>query len=108
MGDNSRISNQKAPKPVGLYPHARKVGNLLFLSGVGPRKAGSDDSDSEVPGLQLDKNGNLKTVHSFIEDRNGYLWMSTNNGLYKINIDEINNFLNYVEQRLKLKTLSNF
>jgi 2-aminomuconate deaminase len=59
MGDNSRISTQKAPKPVGLYPHARKVGNLLFLSGVGPRKAGSDDSDSEVPGLQLDKNGNF-------------------------------------------------
>jgi 2-aminomuconate deaminase len=41
-----------------LYPHARKVGNLLFLSGVGPRVAGSDNSDSAVPGLALDKNGN--------------------------------------------------
>lgn len=55
---NEKISTSKAPKPVGLYPHARKVGNLLFLSGVGPRIAGSDDIDSQVPGLKLDKNGN--------------------------------------------------
>jgi len=59
MSDNSRISTSKAPKPVGLYPHARRVGNLLFLSGVGPRTAGSDATDSEVPGLKLDKNGNF-------------------------------------------------
>lgn len=54
----SKISTSNAPKPVGLYPHARKVGNLLFLSGVGPRVAGSDDIDSAVPGLKRDKNGN--------------------------------------------------
>ena len=59
MSDNSRISTTKAPKPVGSYPHARKVGDLLFLSGVGPRTAGSDDIDSVVPGLKLDKNGNF-------------------------------------------------
>ena len=59
MSDNTRISTNKAPKPVGLYPHARRVGDLLFLSGVGPRVAGSDDIDSAVPGLQLDKNGNF-------------------------------------------------
>lgn len=57
--DPSKISTNKAPKPVGAYPHARKVGNLLFLSGVGPRTAGSDANDSGVPGLQLDKNGNF-------------------------------------------------
>lgn len=56
---NSKISTNKAPKPVGLYPHARKVGHLLFLSGVGPRTAGSDETDSNVPGLELDKNGNF-------------------------------------------------
>ncbi|MGB0176939.1 MAG: RidA family protein [Owenweeksia sp.] len=50
----------KAPKPVGLYPLARKAGNLLFLSGVGPRIAGSDAHDSGVPGLELDHNGNFK------------------------------------------------
>ena len=49
----------KAPKPVGLYPLARKAGNLLFLSGVGPRIAGSDANDSGVPGLSLDHNGNF-------------------------------------------------
>ncbi|OFZ66241.1 MAG: 2-aminomuconate deaminase [Bacteroidetes bacterium RIFCSPHIGHO2_02_FULL_44_7] len=59
MSDGSRISTDKAPKPVGLYPHARRVGDLLFLSGVGPRVAGSDATDSEVPGLELDKNGNF-------------------------------------------------
>ncbi|MDG1147173.1 MAG: Rid family hydrolase [Crocinitomicaceae bacterium] len=59
MSNKNRISTTKAPKPVGLYPHARKVGDLLFLSGVGPRVAGSDDIDSVVPGLKLDKNGNF-------------------------------------------------
>ena len=57
---SEKISTSKAPKPVGLYPHARKVGNLLFLSGVGPRVAGSNANDSEVPGLELDHNGNFK------------------------------------------------
>lgn len=55
----SKINASDAPKPVGLYPHARKVGNLLFLSGVGPRTAGSDANDSGVPGLKLDHNGNF-------------------------------------------------
>ena len=54
-----KINTKKAPKPVGAYPHARRVGNLLFLSGVGPRTAGSDSNDSAVPGLQLDHNGNF-------------------------------------------------
>lgn len=53
------FSTNKAPKPVGMYPHARKAGNLLFLSGVGPRIAGSGQSDSEVPGLKRDHNGNF-------------------------------------------------
>lgn len=58
MSEGKRISSDKAPKPLGLYPHARKVGSLLFLSGVGPRVAGSDASDSKIPGLQLDASGN--------------------------------------------------
>lgn len=56
---SSIISSNEAPKAVGAYPHARRVGNLLFLSGVGPRIAGSDANDSGVPGLTLDKNGNF-------------------------------------------------
>jgi 2-aminomuconate deaminase len=53
------IHSDNAPKPVGSYPHARRVGNLLFLSGVGPRIPKSDANDSGVPGLNLDHNGNF-------------------------------------------------
>lgn len=56
---STKFSSENAPKPVGLYPHSRKVGNLLFLSGVGPRVAKSDANDSSVPGLKLDHNGNF-------------------------------------------------
>ena len=38
--NGKKFNSERAPQAVGLYPHARKVGNLLFLSGVGPRKAG--------------------------------------------------------------------
>ena len=52
---NDPISSDLAPEPVGPYPHARRVGNLLFLSGVGPRKKGSKD----IPGVTLDSSGNI-------------------------------------------------
>lgn len=52
---SSIISTSKAPVPVGAYPHARRVGNLLFLSGIGPRTPDTN----EIPGLVLDKNGNF-------------------------------------------------
>lgn len=51
----SSLNSDKAPEPVGAYPHARKVGNLFFLSGVGPRKRGS----KEIPGVTLDDKGNI-------------------------------------------------
>ncbi len=47
------IESDKAPEPVGLYPHARRVGNLLFLSGVGPRERGT----KQIPGVVLDESG---------------------------------------------------
>lgn len=49
------INSSKAPEPVGLYPHARRVGNLLFLSGVGPRTRGTNI----IPGVELDDNGEI-------------------------------------------------
>jgi len=55
MTTSTAHSSNTAPEPVGLYPHARKVGNLLFLSGVGPRKKGS----KEIPGVTLDAAGNI-------------------------------------------------
>jgi 2-aminomuconate deaminase len=50
-----KIESSKAPEPVGLYPHARKVGNLLFLSGVGPRERGT----KKIPGVELNENGQI-------------------------------------------------
>ncbi|MCX6147411.1 MAG: Rid family hydrolase [Candidatus Kapabacteria bacterium] len=49
------INSDMAPEPVGLYPHARRVGNLLFLSGVGPREKGNN----KIPGVEIDSNGNI-------------------------------------------------
>jgi 2-aminomuconate deaminase len=46
--------SEKLPIPMGLYPITRKVGNLVFVSGMGPREAGTDN----IPGLKLDKHGN--------------------------------------------------
>ena len=51
---NEKLKTDKAPEPVGNYPHARKVGNLLFLSGVGPRKPGT----KVIPGVMVDGQGN--------------------------------------------------
>ena len=55
MTEQQRIDSGKAPEPVGLYPHARRVGNLLFLSGVGPREKGS----KKIPGVEQDASGNI-------------------------------------------------
>jgi 2-aminophenol/2-amino-5-chlorophenol 1,6-dioxygenase subunit alpha len=49
------IRTDKAPKPVGPYPHARRVGDMLFLSGIGPRTPGTGD----IPGLEKDAEGNI-------------------------------------------------
>ena len=47
--------SDRAPEPVGAYPHAKRAGNLLFLSGVGPRSRGT----KEIPGVTLDGDGNI-------------------------------------------------
>ena len=49
------MHSDRAPKPVGSYPHARRVGNLMFLSGVGSREPGTDN----IPGAQLDESGHV-------------------------------------------------
>lgn len=53
----SAIDSKLAPEPVGAYPHARRVGNLLFLSGVGPRERGK----KEIPGVVLNSDGTIKS-----------------------------------------------
>ncbi len=74
---SEKFDSHKAPEPVGAYPHARKVGNLLFLSGVGPRERGT----KVIPGVELDENGEIlsydiekqchsvfKNVRAIVED----------------------------------------
>lgn len=52
---DAAVHSQRAPEPVGAYPHARRVGNLLFLSGIGPRERGS----KAIPGVTLDDRGKV-------------------------------------------------
>jgi 2-aminomuconate deaminase len=49
------VESSRAPEPVGAFPHGKRVGNLLFLSGIGPRKRGS----KEIPGVTIDPVGNV-------------------------------------------------
>ncbi len=64
------IHSSKAAEPVGLYPHAKRVGNLLFLSGIGPRERGSKN----IPGVILDEQKNVvyydieKQIHSVFQN----------------------------------------
>ncbi len=69
------INSKTAPQPVGPYPHAKRVGSFLFLSGIGPRKRNS----KEIPGVTLDKDGNITgydieiQCHSLFENINQVL-----------------------------------
>ncbi|MEO5501301.1 MAG: Rid family hydrolase [Ginsengibacter sp.] len=47
------IITNRAARPLGAYPHARKAGNFLFLSGIGSRRV----EDNQIPGLEVDENG---------------------------------------------------
>jgi len=64
------FESTRAPEPVGAFPHAKRVGHLLFLSGIGPRKRGS----KEIPGVTLDSAGNIisydieKQCHAVFEN----------------------------------------
>jgi 2-aminomuconate deaminase len=77
MSKGPITDSARAPEPVGPYPHARRVGNLLFLSGVGPRTRGT----KEIPGVTLDADGRVTAydieaqcrscfdnVHTVLED----------------------------------------
>lgn len=64
------FDSPRAPEPVGLYPHARRVGDLLFLSGVGPRERGT----KKIPGVELNDTGEIisydieKQCHSVFQN----------------------------------------
>ena len=62
---SKKIESSNAPEPVGLYPHARQHGNLLFLSGVGPRERGI----KKIPGVELDESGNITSYDIEVQCR---------------------------------------
>jgi 2-aminomuconate deaminase len=55
VSPDSILTSKRAPEAVGLYPHARRVGDLLFLSGVGPREKGT----TKIPGVELNDAGEI-------------------------------------------------
>ena len=61
----SEIRSSRAPEPAGAFPHARRVGGFLFLSGMGPRKRGS----KEIPGVTLDGHGNVAAYDIEVQTR---------------------------------------
>ena len=63
---SEQINSSRAPEPVGPYPHARRAGNLLFLSGVGPRVRGS----KEIPGVVLRADGSIASYDIELQCRN--------------------------------------
>lgn len=62
---SQEFNSQKAPEPVGRYPHARQVGNLVFLSGVGPRERGT----KKIPGVELNADGSIQSYDIEIQCR---------------------------------------
>jgi 2-aminomuconate deaminase len=62
---SKELSSSRAPEPVGAYPHARRSGSLLFLSGIGPRKRGS----KEIPGVTLNPDGTIASYDIEVQCR---------------------------------------
>ena len=65
MTDQNVYDSEGAPKPVGAYPHARSVGNLLFLSGIGPRQRGTH---SIPDGIEAQCRAVFDNVRHVLED----------------------------------------
>ena len=63
-GDGA-VDSPRAPRPVGPYPHARRFGNLLFLSGIGPRHR---DTDAAPDGIEAQTRSCIENVKTILED----------------------------------------
>src|SRR3954465_237982 len=67
---SDKLYSKRAPEPVGPYPHARRVGDFIFVSGMGPRRPGTKD----IPGVNLDAMGRVQShdittqTHSVIQN----------------------------------------
>jgi 2-aminomuconate deaminase len=65
MSDRRDVESQRAPEPVGAFPHAKRVGDFLFLSGIGPRTRGS----KTIPGVTLDAAGEIVAYDVEVQTR---------------------------------------
>lgn len=63
--DTNLYNSPRAPEAVGQYPHARKAGDFLFLSGVGPRQKGQ----TQIPGVVLDEHKNIISYDMEVQTR---------------------------------------
>ena len=69
MSEGNIVSN-RAPEPVGAFPHAKRVGELLFLSGIGPRTRGTN----QIPGgIEMQCRAVFENVRTVLEDA-GSAW----------------------------------
>lgn len=94
------LNSSKAPEPVGLYPHARRVGNLLFLSGVGPREKGT----KKIPGVELDDQGNIASYDIETQCRSVFQnvkWILEDAGSSWDNIVDVTVFLTNMKDDFK-------
>lgn len=90
----------KAPEPVGLYPHARRVGNMLYLSGVGPREKGT----KKIPGVELDEEGNIVSYDIEIQCRSVFQnvrWILEDAGSKWENIIDVTVYLTNMKDDFK-------
>ena len=98
---SKKIESSKAPEPVGLYPHARQHGNLLFLSGVGPRERGT----KKIPGVELDETGNITSYDIEVQCRSVFNNVRTiveESGSSWDNIIDVTVFLTNMEDDFKI------
>ena len=98
---NKKIESSKAPELVGLYPHARQHGNLLFLSGVGPRDRGT----KKIPGVELDEKGNITSYDIEVQCRSVFNNVRTiveESGSSWDNIIDVTVFLTNMEDDFKI------
>lgn len=89
MTEQNIYDSEGAPKPVGAYPHARSVGNFLFLSGIGPRQRGSD---SIPDGIEAQCRAVFDNVRHVLEDA-GSKWE---------NLVDVTVFLTNIERDFKI------
>lgn len=95
------LNSHKAPEPVGLYPHARRIGNLLFLSGVGPRSRGT----KEIPGVTLDHEGNIAAYDIEAQCRSVFQnvkWILEDSGSSWDNMVDVTVFLTNMKDDFKI------